>query len=113
MIDGIISGRLSRPPKKLFTERGSVYVIAKMNVSSFNRELPAMHANVIAFDGRVCGYLLERQQGETVSLGGIITPRLTHAYGQPEIELNLTAKAVMRGYHIGQAQGKGWIFDGR
>ncbi|VEE98856.1 Uncharacterised protein [Neisseria canis] len=53
MIDGIISGKLTRPPKKLFTVRGSVYVIAKMNVHTYRENSPPIYANIIAFDSRV------------------------------------------------------------
>ncbi|OSI16865.1 hypothetical protein BWD09_06475 [Neisseria dentiae] len=111
MIDGIIIGKLTRPPKRLFTVRGSVYVIAKMNVHTYRVGSPPIYANIIAFDSRVCAYLLERKQGETLSLGGIITPKLTAEYGQTEIELDLTVKTIMTGYHIGQAAGKGRLFE--
>ena len=39
--------------------------------------------------------------------GGIITPKLADDYGQAVVELNITALAVLSGYHIGQANGKG------
>jgi hypothetical protein len=41
------------------------------------------------------------------SIGGIITPKLADDYGQAVVELNITALAVLSGYHIGQANGKG------
>ena len=107
MIDGIISGVLVLPPKRLFTRRASPYVIGKIDVMAVRQDGQAVRGNVIAFDAGVCTALLAMSKGDTVSLGGIITPKLADDYGQAVVELNITALAVLSGYHIGQANGKG------
>ncbi|MDO5638588.1 MAG: hypothetical protein Q4G28_01820 [Neisseria sp.] len=107
MIDGIISGKLVLTPKKMFTRRGSLYVIGKLDVMTLRPERLPVHGNVIAFDAAVCAALLAMSKGDTVSLGGVITPKHGDDYGQPVIELDITAKAIMHGYHIGQANGNG------
>ena len=98
MIDGIISGVLVLPPKRLFTRRASPYVIGKIDVMAVRQDGQPVHGNVIAFDAGVCTALLAMSKGDTVSLGGIITPKLADDYGQAVVELNITALAVLSGY---------------
>ena len=58
MIDGIISGVLVLPPKRLFTRRASPYVIGKIDVMAVRQDGQPVHGNVIAFDAGVCTALL-------------------------------------------------------
>lgn len=109
MIDGIVSGKLTMPPKELFNRRGLPYVIAKLQSYTYTKR-QAVYVNVITFDTAVCRYLLDKAAGDMVSLGGIITPKLVNVYGQTEIELDITAKAVLGGYYVQQADGKGNLF---
>jgi hypothetical protein len=68
MIDGIISGVLVLPPKRLFTRRASPYVIGKIDVMAVRQDGQPVHGNVIAFDAGVCTALLAMSKGDTVSL---------------------------------------------
>lgn len=113
MIDGIVSGKLQLKPKMMKTRRGTDYLIAKMTVYGYgagNMQAVEMNADVIAFNSKLCYDLMQYEQGNVLSICGIVRPVLQEEFGGRETVLKITAMRIVDGYIYGQAKGKGRLF---
>ena len=74
MIEGLIAGNIWGDPEKRVGKNNSIFVVAKVRAQGSQPELVIV--NVIAFDNTVCKALLERRDGDAVSLSGSLLPKV-------------------------------------
>ena len=74
MIEGLVAGAIWGDPEKRIGKNNSIFVVAKVRAQGTQPELVIV--NVIAFDNTVCKALLELRDGDAVSLGGSLLPKV-------------------------------------
>jgi single-stranded DNA-binding protein len=74
MIEGLIAGHIWGDPEKRVGKNNSIFVVAKVRAQGSQPELVIV--NVIAFDNTACKALLERRDGDAVSLSGSLLPKV-------------------------------------
>lgn len=74
MIDGLISGRLHGQAEAGQGQAGSQYVTCKIKVIS--DEGDNLLCNVIAFNDKLCQFLLSLEDGASISLSGALRPKV-------------------------------------
>ena len=99
MIDALIIGRLHGKPQARQSRTGNPFVTAKVRTPLPNGEV--LFVNVIAWRDSVQAALLALDDGDAVALSGELTPKLWHPErGEPRIQCDLTAHAVLSEYHV-------------
>lgn len=99
MIDVLIAGSLYGQAEERTGQSESAFVTGKVCVATDDGD--TIFCNVIAFDDKVRRLLLERDDGDSVTLSGALTPKVwTHKQGNARPALDLIAHAVLTAYHI-------------
>lgn len=98
MIDGLIGGKLYGKPAQRVGQSGKPFVTAKVRTPT--AEGDALFVNVIAFDKGVCDALLALQEGDSVSLSGVLTPKVWTHNGEARAALDMVAHAALTAYNI-------------
>jgi hypothetical protein len=94
MIDALISGKIFAKPVQHTGKSGKVFCTAKLRVAVGGDE--AVFVSVICFDAPVITALMALDAGDSVSLSGVLTPKVWQ--GKPA--LDLVAHGVMTAYHV-------------
>ena len=94
MIDALISGKLFNKPASHTGKSGKPFCTAKVRVATQGDE--AIFVSVIAFDAPVITGLMALDAGDSVSLAGVLTPKVWQ--GKPA--LDLVAHGVLTAYSI-------------
>ncbi len=94
MIDALIAGKLFAKPQQRTGNSGKPFVTCKVRVATGGDE--AVFVSVIAFDAPVITGLMALDAGDSVSLAGVLTPKVWQ--GKPA--LDLVAHGVMTAYHV-------------
>ncbi|MHA6909399.1 single-stranded DNA-binding protein [Ralstonia pseudosolanacearum] len=99
MIDGLIAGKLYGVPIQKTGANGKPYVLAKVRAAAGDGE--SLFVNVIAFDGDTQTALLALEDGDSVSLSGVLTPKVwTDKNGDTRPALDMVAHVVLTAYHV-------------
>lgn len=98
MIDGLIGGKLYGKPAQRVGQSGKPFVTAKVRTPTADGD--ALFVNVIAFDKGVCAALLALQEGDSVSLSGVLTPKVWTHNGEARAALDMVAHAALTAYHV-------------
>jgi hypothetical protein len=94
MIDALISGKIFAKPQQRTGQSGKPFATCKVRVPTGGED--AVFVSVIAFDKPVITALLALDAGDSVSLSGVLTPKVWQ--GKPA--LDLVAHGVMTAYHV-------------
>jgi len=100
MIDGLIGGRISGRPVQRTGNSGKPFVTAKVRATTGDGD--TVFVNVIAFAEGVRNALLALDDGESVCLAGVLTPKCWQppSGGEPRPALDMVAHAVTTPYHV-------------
>ena len=99
MIDGLIGGKLHGKPAQRKSNKGKVFVVAKVRAAVGDGE--NLFVNVITFSDSVGKVLLALDDGDSVSLSGALTPKVwTPPNGEPRPVLDMVAHAATTAYHV-------------
>lgn len=99
MIDGLIGGKVYGKPVERKGQSGKQFVTAKVRAAGGDGE--SLFVNVIAFDGDAQTALLALQDGDSVSLSGVLTPKVwTDKNGETRPALDMVAHVVLTAYHV-------------
>jgi single-stranded DNA-binding protein len=94
MIEGLVAGNIWGDPEKRIGKNNTIYVVAKVRAQVSQPELVIV--NVIAFDNTACKALLERRDGDAVSLTGSLLPKVwIDKQGVSRVALDMIATRVM------------------
>ena len=94
MIDALIGGKLHAKPQQRTGQSGKTFVTCKVRVATGGED--AVFVSVICFDDPVIAALMALDVGDSVSLSGVLTPKVWQ--GKPA--LDLVAHGVMTAYHV-------------
>ena len=94
MIDALIAGKLTKKPVQRTGNSGKPFATANVRVATTSEE--AVFVSVIAFDGVVLKALMVLDAGDSVSLSGVLTPKVWQ--GKPA--LDLVAHGILSAYHV-------------
>jgi len=99
VIDALIQGRLRRTPESRTSAAGKPFAVASLRTTV--RDGSAVFVSVIAFHQAAITALLALSDGDSVSIAGELTPKVyTPPVGEPRINLDLIAHAVLTEYHV-------------
>lgn len=98
MIDGLIGGKLHGKPAQRTGASGKPFVTAKVRTPTADGD--ALFVNVIAFDKGVCAALLALDKGDSVSLSGVLTPKVWTHNGDARASLDMVAHVALTAYHV-------------
>ena len=100
MIDAIVGGRLLDKPEKRFAKTNSVYVTAKIIVST--EDGGSLIIGLIAFSEILIEKILALQAGDSIFVSGELSPKIWYpANGErPKLTCDLKAHAVLSAYEI-------------
>ena len=99
MIDGLIGGKLHGAPVQRTGQSGKGFVTAKVRTPTSDGE--ALFVNVITFSESVGNALLALDDGDSVSLAGVMTPKAWNdKTGEARPALAMVAQAVLTAYHV-------------
>ena len=99
MIDGLIGGKLHGAPVERTGQSGKRFVTAKVRTPANDGE--AVFVNVITFSESVGNTLLALDDGDSVSLAGVMTPKAWNdKTGEARPALDMVAQAVLTAYHV-------------
>lgn len=99
MIDGLIGGKVYGKPVERKGQSGKQFVTAKVRAAAGDGE--SLFVNVIAFDGDAQAALLALEDGDSVSLSGVLTPKVwTDKNGETRPALDMVAHVVLTAYHV-------------
>jgi single-stranded DNA-binding protein len=94
MIEGLVAGNIWGEPEKRVGKNNSIFVVAKVRAQGSQPELVIV--NVIAFDNAACKVLLERRDGDAVSLSGSLLPKVwIDKQGVSRAALDMIASRVL------------------
>jgi hypothetical protein len=94
MIEGLVAGNIWGDPEKRAGKNNSVFVVAKVRAQGTQTELVIV--NVIAFDPVACKSLLGLRDGDAVSLGGSLLPKVwIDKQGVSRAALDMIASRVL------------------
>ena len=94
MIDALIAGKLVKKPVQRTGQSGKTFVTCNVRVATTGEE--AVFVSAIAFDGAVITGLMALDAGDSVSLSGVLTPKVWQ--GKPA--LDLVAHGILTAYHV-------------
>lgn len=99
MIDGLIGGKLYGKPVARTGNSGKAFVTAKVRTPTADGG--SVFVNVIAFDLNTASAILGLDDGDSVSLAGMLTPKVwLDKNGEAHPALDLLAQAVLTAYHV-------------
>lgn len=99
MIDGLIGGKVYGKPVERKGQSGKQFVTAKVRAAAGDGE--SLFVNVIAFDADAQAALLALEDGDSVSLSGVLTPKVwTDKNGETRPALDMVAHVVLTAYHV-------------
>ncbi|MBR8256674.1 single-stranded DNA-binding protein [Burkholderia ambifaria] len=99
MIDGLIAGKMFGKATERTGTTGKSFVTAKVRAATGDGE--TLFVNVIAFDDAVKTALLALDDGDSVSLAGMLTPKVWRdKHGEVRPALDMVAHAVLTAYHV-------------
>lgn len=99
MIDGLIGGKLYGTAEERTGKSGKAFVTAKVRAAAGDGE--SLFVNVIAFDDDARAALLALEDGDSVSLSGVLTPKVwTDKNGDTRPALDMVAHVVLTAYHV-------------
>lgn len=99
MIDGLIGGKVYGKPAERTGQSGKQFVTAKVRAAAGDGE--SLFVNVIAFDGDAQAALLALEDGDSVSLSGVLTPKVwMDKSGEARPALDMVAHVVLTAYHV-------------
>jgi single-stranded DNA-binding protein len=99
MIDGLIGGKVYGKPVERKGQSGKQFVTAKVRAAGGDGE--SLFVNVIAFDADAQAALLALEDGDSVSLSGVLTPKVwTDKNGETRPALDMVAHVVLTAYHV-------------
>jgi hypothetical protein len=94
MIEGLVAGHIWGEPEKRVGKNNSLFVVAKVRAQGSQPELVIV--NVIAFDPVACKALLALRDGDAVSLGGSLLPKVwIDKQGVSRAALDMIASRVL------------------
>jgi len=94
MIEGLVAGSIWGDPEKRMGKNNSIFVVAKVRAQGTQPELVIV--NVIAFDVAACKALLGLRDGDAVSLGGSLLPKVwIDKQGVSRAALDMVASRVL------------------
>jgi single-stranded DNA-binding protein len=94
MIEGLVAGAIWGEPDKRVGKNNSIFVVAKLRAQGTQPELVII--NVIAFDPAACKALLALRDGDAVSLGGSLLPKVwVDKQGVSRAALDMIANRVL------------------
>jgi hypothetical protein len=99
MIDALVGGKLHGKPTRKIGQSGKAFVTAKVRAQAGNGEM--MFVNVIAFDEKTGTALLALDDGDSVALSGVLTPKAwIDRQGEAKPALDLVAHTLTTAYHV-------------
>ena len=99
MIDGLIGGKAYGKPVERKGQSGKQFVTAKVRAAGGDGE--SLFVNVIAFDADAQAAVLALEDGDSVSLSGVLTPKVwTDKKGETRPALDMVAHAALTPYHV-------------
>ena len=99
MIDALTGGSLHGTPVNRIGASGKAFVGAKVITPTGNGD--RVLVNVIAFDENVRNALMTLNNGDSVALSGMLTPRVwTPPNSEPRAALGIVAHSITTSYHI-------------
>ncbi|GHU03549.1 hypothetical protein FACS1894158_02200 [Betaproteobacteria bacterium] len=99
MIDALISGKLHGKPAQKTGQSGKPFVTAKVRAQAGSGE--TVFVNVIAFSETVGAALLALDDGDSVSMSGVLTPKAwIDRQGEAKPALDLVAHSLTTAYHV-------------
>ena len=103
MIEGLVAGNIWGEPEKRLGKNNSIFVVAKVRAQGTQPELVIV--NVIAFDPVTCKALLERRDGDAVSLSGSLSPKVwIDKQGVSRAALDMIASRLLALSPAGEAE---------
>lgn len=103
MIDALIAGRMYGSAKQGTGKTGDTYTTAKIKATAGNGE--TLLCSVIAFDEKAQAALLMLDDGDSVAVSGVLTPKVyTDKAGDTRPALDLVCHAVLTSYHVTRKQ---------
>ena len=94
MIEGLVAGNIWGEPEKRVGKNNSIFVVAKVRALGTQPELVIV--NVIAFDNAASQALLALRDGDAVSLGGSLLPKVwIDKQGVSRAALDMVASRVL------------------
>ena len=101
MIDGLIAGKLYGAPQERTSKTGTPFAVAKVRCAAGDGDGESLFVSVIAFSHSVCAALLALDDGDSVALAGMLTPKVwidKDGYSRPA--LDIVAAQVLTTYHV-------------
>jgi hypothetical protein len=100
MIDGLVGGRVYGKPTQRTGASGKPFVTAKVRAATGDGD--SLFVNVIAFSDSVRVALLALDDGDSVCLSGVLTPKCWQppAGGEARPALDMVAHAITTPYHV-------------
>jgi single-stranded DNA-binding protein len=99
MIEGLVTGTLMGLAEERQGKHDSAFVLVKIKVQSGEGE--SLIVNVIAFAVEARLALLALDEGDTVAVSGVLTPKVwTDKQGNTRPALDLVASQVLSVYHV-------------
>ncbi|NIF78890.1 single-stranded DNA-binding protein [Paraburkholderia sp. Cy-641] len=99
MIDGLVGGKVYGKPAARAGQNGKSFVTAKVRATMGDGD--ALFVNVIAFSTTVQQALMALDDGDSVALSGVLTPKVwTDKNGEARPALDMVAHGVLTAYHV-------------
>jgi single-stranded DNA-binding protein len=99
MIDGLIAGKLYGAPQERTSKTGTPFTVAKVLCTAGDGE--SLFVSVIAFEAYACTALLALDDGDSVALAGMLTPKVwIDKDGDARPALDIVAAQVLTVYHV-------------
>ncbi len=99
MIEGLVTGTLVGMAELRQGKNDSSFVLAKVKASP--GEGDSLIVNVIAFAAEAGAALLALDEGDTLALSGVLTPKVwTDKQGNTRPALDMVASQVLSVYHV-------------
>ncbi|MBN3850146.1 single-stranded DNA-binding protein [Paraburkholderia sp. Ac-20342] len=99
MIDGLVGGKVYGKPAERAGQNGKSFVTAKVRATMGDGD--ALFVNVIAFSTTVQQALMALDDGDSVALSGVLTPKVwTDKNGEARPALDMVAHGVLTAYHV-------------
>lgn len=99
MIDGLIMGKLYGKPTQRTGNSGKPFVVTKVRTAAGDGE--GLFVSVIAFSAGVRDGLLALDDGDSVALSGMLTPKVwQHSSGEARPSLDMVAHGLLTPYHV-------------
>lgn len=100
MIEGLVAGKLyGQPEQRMSAKTGKAYVIAKLRAVAGDGD--ALFVSCVAFDVAAQAVLLAMEDGDAVTLAGLLTPKAwIGKEGDPRAALDMVVQRALTAYHL-------------